>query len=375
MARPIDDRLTRLKNRRSGIDRFGTLTADQQVEAITKSILEESWQKRATADKPHTRYALGAMQEVGADSTRISLETAERVGNQLNKGFEAQGRSVEFRLQGSVPLNVHIRQYSDVDLLTLDLGFLNYDQNGARARLGYYTPSNETTVGRLSLLRAQAENILANAFPQAMVDKKGSKAINISGGSLPRSVDVVPSCWYDTIAWQVSGREVDRAVKILDKSVPTTISNWPFLHIDRVSAKCATTLGGLRKSIRLAKSVKNDADAEIALPSFDIAGLMYHANMQALLAGYTYELAILAETQRWLDYLYRNQDYARTLLTPDGTRSILDTERKVGALLLLSNEFDALLRAVAKEQAPYAALDTLEQCREALSRVYIAEAA
>ncbi|WP_395945563.1 hypothetical protein [Brevundimonas sp.] len=65
----------------------------------------------------------------------------------------------------------------------------------------------------------------------------------------------------------------------------------------------------------------------------------------------------------------------RTLLTPDGTRSILDTERKVGALLLLSNEFDALLRAVAKEQAPYATLDTLEQCREALSRVYIAEAA
>jgi hypothetical protein len=375
MARPIDDRLTRLKARRSGIDRFGTLTADQQVEAITKSIMEDRWQKRATADKPHTRYALGAMQEVDADSTRISLETAERVGNQLNKGLETQGRSVEFRLQGSVPLNVHIRRYSDVDLLTLDLGFLNYDQNGARARLGYYTPSNETTVGRLSLLRAQAENILTNAFPQATVDKKGNKAINISGGSLPRSVDVVPSCWYDTIAWQESGKEVERAVKILDKSVPTTISNWPFLHIDRVSGKCATTLGGLRKSIRLAKSVKNDADVEIALPSFDIAGLMYHANMQALLAGYTYELAILAETQRWLDYLYRNQDYARTLLTPDGTRSILNTDRKVGALLMLSNELDVLLRAVAKEQAPYASLDTLEQCREVLSRVYIAEAA
>ncbi len=375
MARPINDRLTRLKNRRSGVDRFGTLTADQQVEAITKSIIEESWQKRAAADRPHTRYALGAMQEVGADSTRISLETAERVGNQLNKGFEAQGRSVEFRLQGSVPLNVHIRQYSDVDLLTLDLGFLIYDQFGARARLGHYTPSSETTVGRLSLLRAQAENILTNAFPQATVDKSGNKAINISGGSLPRSVDVVPSCWFDTIAWQMSGREVDRAVKILDESVPTTISNWPFLHIDRVSSKCASTLGGLRKSIRLAKSVKNDADTEIALPSFDIAGLMYHANMQALLAGYTYELAILAETQRWLDYLYRNPDYARTLLTPDGTRAILDTDRKRAALTSLSREFDELLRNVAKEQAPYATLDTLEQCRDALSRVYIAEAA
>ena len=375
MARPIDDRLTRLNNRRSGLDHRGTLTQDQLTEAILKSYTLESWQKRASADKPHTRYALGAMQQVSAESTRISLETAERVGNQLTKGFEGAGRSVEFRLQGSVPLDVHIRKYSDVDLLTLDLGFLNYDRTGVRAQLGYYTPSNETTVGRLTLLRNSAENILTSAFPQATVDKSGSKAINISGGSLPRSVDVVPSCWYDTVNWQVSGTEVDRAVKILDKSVPTTIANWPFLHIDRVSSRCASTLGGLRKSIRLAKSVKNDADAAIDLPSFDIAALMYHANMQALLNGHTYELAILAETQRWLDFLYRNPDYAKTLMTPDGARAILNTDRKAAALTSLSREFDELLRNVATEQAPHATLVTLEQCREVLSRIYIAEAA
>ena len=101
MPRSIDDRLTRLSERRSGLDRYAQLNESQRTEALKKSFTLDSWQKRAAADKPHTRYALGAMQEVGDASTKVSLETAERVGNQLNKGFEGLGRNVEFRLQGS----------------------------------------------------------------------------------------------------------------------------------------------------------------------------------------------------------------------------------------------------------------------------------
>lgn len=375
MARSIDDRLTRLSERRSGLDRYGQLNESQRTEAIVKSITLDGWQKRASADKPFTRYALGAMQEVGPTSTKVSYETAERVGNQLNKGFGALGRSVEFKLQGSVPLNVHIRQYSDVDLLTLDLGYCVYDEHGPRATAGYYVPSSETQTARLWTLRQQAEGILTNSFPQATVDKSGSKAVKISGGSLPRSVDVVPSCWYDTFAWQQSRAETDRAVKILDKSVPTTLENWPFLHIDRIKSRCDTTGGSMRKAIRLAKSVKNDAERDIPLPSFDIAALLYHANTETLRSGAVYELAILGELQRWLDFLHANKDYARTLVTPDGSRRILNTEAKVAALTSLSVEVDDLVRNVAREQNPYATFVTLADCRASLATVYIAAAA
>ena len=43
---------------------------------------------------------------------------------------------------------------------------------------------------------------------------------------------------------------------------------------------------------------------------------MYHADMGQLRIGLVYELAILAETQRFLDYLHHNKDFARTLVTP-----------------------------------------------------------
>ena len=125
MAKNIDARLSQLQSRRSGTDRLGRLALDAQSEVLAKSFLEEDWQKRART-QPYTRYALGAMQEVGPDYTRISIETAQRVGRQLNQALTAAGFSIDFRLQGSVPLNVHIRGVSDVDLLNLDNNFFTY---------------------------------------------------------------------------------------------------------------------------------------------------------------------------------------------------------------------------------------------------------
>lgn len=77
-------------------------------------------------------------------------------------------------------------------------------------------------------------------------------------------------------------------------------------------------LGGLKKAIRLTKNVENDAESDRAakLPSFDVAALLFHADEAALRAGYTYELAILLETQRFLDWCYNN--HAQSEAAADG---------------------------------------------------------
>jgi hypothetical protein len=207
MPRDISSRLGRLKGRRHGTDRLQRLNEAARYEALAKSLYDEGWQKRVGANRPYTRYALGAMQEVDPDYTRVSIDTAERVGQQLRSGLTEAGFSVDFRLQGSVPLNVHIRGVSDVDLLNLDVSFLTYEANGPRSP--YYVPAGagRNSVGVLSALRSKAESILKAKFPAATVDTSGGKAINISGGSLARPVDVVPSHWYDTAAYQASQQE------------------------------------------------------------------------------------------------------------------------------------------------------------------------
>lgn len=377
MARNIQKRLTQLRNRRTGTDRLQRVSLDSQIDLLAKSVrLEESWQKRT--QQPYTRYALGAMQEVGPEYTRISRETAERVGKQLNSGLTSAGFSVDFRLQGSVPLNTHIRGVSDVDLLNLDTSFFTYATFGSRSQAGFYTnPTSRTSIGVLARLRSEAERILKGAYPAATMDTSGGKAINISGGSLARPVDVVPSHWNDTIDYQSSLQESDRGVTILNNKVPETIDNLPFLHIKRIHDRDVRVLGGLKKAIRLCKSVKNDAEEEgtaIALPSFDIASIMYHADLHALSWGATYELAILAEAQRHFDWLYHNKTEAEKLMVPDGSRRIFDSSAKLSALLTLSLEMDDLLKEVAKEQSyllNFGAEPGLAQSRDAIAKTYI----
>jgi hypothetical protein len=377
MARDVNKRIQQLRTRRSGIDRLGRLSQDAQLDVLAKSLTEENWLKRA-GSQPNTRYALGSMQEVTPEYTRISIETAERVGRQLDIALKNAGFSVDFRLQGSVPLNVHIRGVSDVDLLSLDTGFFVYATAGLRSQLGYYSgsASTRTSLGVLSILRTEAEKILKEKFPAATVDVSGGKAINISGGSLARPVDVVSSHWNDTVEYQSSGQEHDRGVKIFDKKVPQTIDNLPFLHIKRVGDRCDAAGGGLRKAIRLCKNVKSDAESEgtqISLPSFDIASTMYHADMKAFALGSVYELRILSETQRHLDYLACNHEYAKTLLVPDGTRAIFDTNAKLAGLNQLSIEMDDLAKEVAKEQRPALAYGdlTLSESRAAIESLLV----
>ncbi|MDR6434322.1 hypothetical protein [Brucella pseudogrignonensis] len=374
MARDITKRLEQLAKRRKGTDRLGELNYAEQAEVLNKSVLDESWQKRAP-DKHNTRYALGAMQAVDPDYTRISLDTAERVGNQLLTRLENQGLFVEFRIQGSVALDVHIRGVSDVDLLTLDRYFYSYNRFGPKGGSYSGLGTTESSQERLMKIRLKSEVALKEAFPAATVDKSGGKAIAVFGGSLARPVDVVPSHWYDTAEYQTSSREADRAVTILDKNVPTTIDNWPFLHIQKIHDRDGSVDGGVKKAIRLAKNVKNDAETEgtkIALPSFDIASIMYHADLQALARGSIYELSVLAEAQRHLNFLSNNQSYAMTLAVPDGSRKIIDKAEKFIALQKLSFEFDDLVREVAIEQVRKLGLmPSLQEQRNILQDSYI----
>ncbi|MGF6773794.1 hypothetical protein P3T18_006308 [Paraburkholderia sp. GAS199] len=353
MASDIDARLSQLRARRRGDPTSEYIikadSASPSYFALDAAEIED-WEKRGSSNQRWTRYAIGAMQPVGKKYTEVSEQTGERVAKQLLDRLAKAGITAEFRLQGSVPLDVHIKRVSDVDVLAITKDFYTYSTQGVQAlRGGYTNPTVRTSAGVLSDLRQRTELHLFEAFPAAKVDKSGAKAVKVSGGSLARSVDVVPAHWYDTKDYQVSGRHADRAVTIYNKATGETIDNLPFLHIERVGARCDSINGGLRKSIRLCKSVKADSKRDIGLSSYDIAAVMYHADMAALSVGRYSDLAVLSETQRHLDALYRDPGAAGRLWVPDGSRVIFDSAEKRDWLLSLSLEIDELLANVVQE--------------------------
>ena len=78
MSTSINDRINRLRSRRSGLDRSSVIAMDAKDFIVNRSLTKEAWEHRVK-DKPNTTFALGAMQEVDPTYTRISIETAERV--------------------------------------------------------------------------------------------------------------------------------------------------------------------------------------------------------------------------------------------------------------------------------------------------------
>jgi hypothetical protein len=358
MARDIHKRLKSLDARRRGSDRSG-VTFDSAGEILAGVPTIESYQTRS-ATKEFTKYALGAMQAVGPEYTRVGIAEATRVGEQLLSGLGKLGISVNLRLQGSVPCDIQIRGASDVDLLVLEVRYLHYDTNGQKALQGEYSPVSYDTLASLCNLRDKSEKILTDAYPVAKVDTSGAKAIHLSGGSLRREVDVVPSNWFDTIDYQRTGREADRGVQILDKHARERIKNMPFRHIERITDRDGLCGGGLKKAIRLCKNLTADAKEEgtnIGLSSFDISSMLWHADLPALTVGVASELAILAEATRFADNLARNHAEARQLYVPDGSRPVFDAHEK--------------LEALTREQFPNLGQIPFQQINAELRKAYV----
>lgn len=366
MTADFKKRLQGLKSRRLGLDMEPALakSALRFAEAATQT---EAYEERATSDA--LKYGLGAMQEVGAQYTAICYEEGDRVRAQLESGLLGRGIRATFEYQGSVPLNLHIRGASDVDLLVLHDGFVTVDWSGPRSQT--YVTLGSSVIADMLQLRSVSETTLAARFPAATVDRSGCKSIRMEGGSLRRKIDVVPAHWHDTAAYQASSQKHDREVRILDKSVPTTIANRPFMHMRRINDKDTLTNGGAKKVIRLLKNLSKDSDRNIALTSYDIAALVWHFDDESLKRPRYLEVALIAETQAHLHCLVQNRQACEALMAPDRSRKIIDSADKFYSLISLRAEVDELAAQIAQELNPLG-LQTPQHIQKRLIEAYIA---
>lgn len=364
MGKDVNQRLLDLRSRRRG-----SSVAMDSIYANARS-LAEKFETRSNGQ--WAKYALGIMQEVDPSYTANSVAEGERVKSQITNRVATD---VRFEYQGSVPLNVHIRGVSDIDILVLLSRYITIDPNGSRAKTSDYTDwVGPNGVELLSKLRGELELALKAAYPAADVDISGDKAIGLSGGSLSRKVDVVPSHWHDSAAYQSSQNKKDREVKIFQKRTRTVFLNRPFLHIDKLNEKDQRTNGGAKKIIRMLKNMKADSDnaSRILVNSYEIAGLVYHFEDALINVPVYNELALVAVTKQQLSRIVENKIWAMGLNTPDGIRKIIDSEEKFNSLRFLQAEVDDLARNLAVELTSRYWLDERETIK-ALSESYISE--
>ncbi|KPC27616.1 Uncharacterized protein ABJ99_0112 [Pseudomonas syringae pv. cilantro] len=366
MGKDVYRRLSDLKSRRRG--NSSTIAMDS-ITANSRSI-SEKFETRSSGQ--WAKYALGIMQEVDPTYTQNSVAEGERVKNQITTRISTE---VKFEYQGSVPLNVHIRGVSDIDILVLLSGYLTIDLSGSRANTTDYSNwVGQSGTAQLAFLRSELESALKAAYPAADVDITKDKAIALSGGSLLRKVDVVPSHWHDSANYQTSKNKKDREVKIYQKVTDDTLLNRPFLHIDKINQKEAVTRGGAKKTIRMLKNLKADSEnpSAILVNSYEIAGLVFHFEDTPMSVPAYNELALVAVAKQQLTRMMDNKLWAMGLMTPDGIRRIIDSEEKFKSLTLLRDEVSELGKNLAVELTSRYWIDDLETLK-ALRESYIAE--
>ncbi|MFM7345542.1 MAG: hypothetical protein ACKO1J_09285 [Tagaea sp.] len=346
----LDQRLDALQSRRLGVKKLQkSLDLASIIEASQRSLLTERYQQRTT--NKAARYVLGAMEEVSPNYTKISLEQGQRIGSQLASRLPSNW-NLEFALQGSVPLNVHIEGISDVDLLVVRTDYLDFDSRGPNAQSA--VGSDRSIASVISELRSNSVEALKSAFPAALVDVSGAKSVGVTGGSLQRDIDVVPSIWWHTPEYQKFAHREQRGITVLDIKTFYSIRNLPFYYIYQINQKDKNSFGGAKKIIRLLKNLKADAtDKEsINLSSYDIASIVWHIDDGALITTPSSEILLLAVAKQVLQHLRSNKSEAMRLQTPDGLRTIVDSEEKFTGLQLLSLEVDRVAEEVAAEVNP-----------------------
>lgn len=328
MATPATIRLQRLQSRR--ID-----------PSIRVGELNEAY-KRLSTEETAVRYAIGAMQPIDPAYTRNTIEERDRVEKQLAGGYKAANLDVEFDYQGSVTNDTHIRAHSDVDLLTVEKRFFEVQPPNKPV-----SPYKGDTVADLRELRRTAASTLGAAYPTAVVDVTGSKAVKISGGSLRREIDVIASNWWHTVEYRQNWQKHSLGIEILDNDKGIRIPNKPFLHNKLVQDRDVSSSGGLRKVIRLLKSMKYDSDERIDLSSYDIAGIAYNTPDHQLISRVGQDLMLVKNCQTYLHELVVDRTRRESLETPNRMRRVFCPEgASETGLRQISTALDLLVQEI-----------------------------
>lgn len=298
-----------------------------------------------------TKYLIGAMAPVAPKYTQRLVEQGDRVENQLQSRMAEKYPQLEFRRQGSVSNNTHIKFHSDVDVLVIIDKFHTLEPP-QQPPVPYRGNANQDLID----LRECCAEELGKAFHAATVDNAGSTCVTIEGGSLLCSVDAVPANWYNTLAWSQTRQEHDRGVQVYNREKRERVLNRPFLYNYRLETHDTPRMGVPRCLMRLLKNIKadhenSDLDEEVNFSSFDICSLIYRMPDDFVAGIRLQPLRLIYALLVWMANVLNTLSLKETLKVVDDSRLIFDTADKEGGMALLFEDLRLLYHQASQESS------------------------
>lgn len=328
-----------IKNYTQRLDKLKKRRTDDLLE---KSYLSESFSKAEFNES--VKYALESMKPIDASYTQNTFLASEKVQANLTKGLDAKNITVSYRHQGSVETDTSIKLHSDIDLLVITGKYHTLEP--PMKPIIQYTgdPLND-----LKELRTASYSVLNNVYKQ--VDDSKAKAIQVFPTDPKRKVDVIIANWYHSVEYSNnSSNEKLIGIQIYNKEEHSRQADFPFLHISKVNEKDINANGGLKKLIRLLKTLKVDADYEINLTSFEITSMMYDMSLMSMIKSDHNSLLLLPAASNQLDKLITDKAYREGFLSPNGKELVFGVHtEKIVEIKKLKLELDELIQDITED--------------------------
>ena len=261
-------------------------------------------------------YISEAMEPVSKTYTENTFKQCDRVIEQLKSNISGKHSGLNFEYQGSVPLNVHIKKHSDIDLLVATGRY--YMVTPPLPVLNPYTGNCKNDMVQL---RDDIVATIESQFPAVVIDDTGGKAVAIEGGSLNRKIDLVPVSWVHNTNSHGTNDLTPRGIRLYDKTDGIYITNYPFMHIAKCDGKDRNVGGKYKMLVRYIKNIIKDNDG-ISISSYDAAGLMYLQGETELIATDYNPVALSVVCEKFLQRLLNDNELMDSAMVPNGTRKL-----------------------------------------------------
>lgn len=265
------------------------------------------------------RYAMESMQEIdSAYSYKVYANT-----RRMQEAVKAFGGEMPpaVRYQGSLKTETHIRLYGEVDVLFL------LDQSASSKSV--------FALGKYLRDWASRQNF-------QHVDYGDGLRIKLVTEKPACRINLIPGAWLDNPQFLQKKNEVYRGVVIYNFKEKTKKKLLPFLNIARINDKDYQCEGGVKRVVRLLKSLANDES--VSLSTYELSGLVYQIDDEALTAESGRELSVLPTVMEYINSLVGDKERFETLVSPSEKELIFGSKPdRMEAVLKLKSSLEALI--------------------------------
>ncbi len=270
------------------------------------------------------RYALESMIEIDQSYSYKVFSIAKKIQDSISSGFQKKPVKVDFRYDGPIQTETHITLFGDVTLLTL------------------ITPQTTKPWQEVQfLIREIIELMKKLPFVQKVGFSNHFEIIALTEKPTAR-ITIQPAIWLNNKSYLETKREIERGICEFRFGEKTKRNYLPFKNIARINAKDDRTAGGLKRVIRLLRTLQADAETPIQLEPHEISSMAYDIPERQLKFHPKQSLSLLSVVNAQLTRLCSDRKYFETLKAPSEQEVVFGSKPKQAEVQKLKNSLDNL---------------------------------